>query len=121
LEAPDWVWINAPEEAAEAEVVVAAVAVIAEAGVEAVAGATGAEVILEEAEVAQVETLLRDQALDTCQALVSLPLGLLPINLVSVEPSVSPLLFLVLVERGRGSVRALVSVDPGLELLLGLE
>jgi len=108
---------------AEAEVV-AVGAVIAEADVGAVAGATGvevAEVILEEAEVDRVETRPRDQALDTYQALVSLPLGPLSINPVSVEPSVNPLPFLVLVERGRGSVRALVSVDPGLGLLLGLE
>src|SRR5208282_3703848 len=41
------------------------------------------------------------------------------VTLVLVELSVSPLLFLVLLEPGLGSVQALASVDPGLESPLG--
>jgi len=75
-----------------------------------------------EAAVAQVETRPRDQALVTYQASVNLQLdraSVEQVTLVLVELSVSPLLFLVLLEPGLGSVRALASVDPGLESPLG--
>jgi hypothetical protein len=102
------------------EAVVEAVAAV-EVATEAVMAGISAEAISEEV-IARVEgTHHQDQALVTCPASVNLLLGLVSISLVSVELSVNQLLFLVLVERGRGSVPVLASVDPGLGSPLGRE